>query len=154
MRAKILFLGKTKEKYLADGIADYLKRLKRYVRAEVKIIKEKSRKSSDNLQIKEDGCQLLQNAGAKSYIVALDPTGQELTSEKLAGLIGKWEQQSKQEVTFIIGGHLGLSDEVKEKANFVLSLSKMTFTHEMARLLLIEQLYRAFSIKAGSKYHK
>jgi 23S rRNA (pseudouridine1915-N3)-methyltransferase len=154
MRAKILFLGKTKEKYLAAGIADYLKRLKRYVQVEIKIIKEKNRRGSEKLQIKADGCQLLENLGVKPFIVALDSTGQEISSGNLANLLSKWEQQSRQEVTFIIGGHLGLSEEVKEKADFVLSLSKMTFTHEMARLLLIEQLYRAFSIKAGSKYHK
>ena len=154
MRVKILFLGKTKEKYLADGINDYLKRLERYVRVEVRIIREKGGKGSEKFQMQKDGCQLLEGAGQKSYIVALDPAGQELSSEKLAGLMSRWEQQSRQEVTFIIGGPLGLSNEVKEKANYILSLSKMTFTHEMARLLLVEQLYRAFSIKAGSKYHK
>ena len=155
MRFEILFLGKTKETYLAAGIADYSKRLARYIAVEIKILKEKKIKKGDSekVLIAKDSETLLQNAKG-SYIVWLDRTGKQIDSLKLAALVERWEMQGQKKITFIIGGPLGLSPSILAKADLVLSFSSMTFTHEMTRLLLLEQLYRAFTIKAGEKYHK
>jgi len=90
----------------------------------------------------------------KTDFVVLDPGGRQLSSEEFAGMVENWEGQGRQVVSFIIGGPDGLSPAVIARADLLLSLSRMTFTHEMARLLLLEQLYRAYSIKAGTKYHK
>jgi 23S rRNA (pseudouridine1915-N3)-methyltransferase len=154
MKLDLVFLGKTKEKYLAAGIKDYTERLKRYASASITTLKDKKRVGEDSRIISEEGKQLLEKTGENSFVVALDPAGVMLTSEQLAQKIELWEGQALQNVSFLLGGPLGLSDEVKERADFLLSLSQMTFTHEMARFILLEQLYRAFSIKAGSKYHK
>ncbi len=155
MRFEILFLGKTKEAYLAAGIADYSKRLSHYIPTEIKILKEKKIKkgASEKVLIEKDSDILLQNAKG-SHIVCLDRTGRQINSLELAALVERWEMQSLKKITFIIGGPLGLSPGILAKADLVLSFSAMTFTHEMTRLLLLEQLFRAFTIKAGEKYHK
>ncbi len=156
MRFELLFLGKTKEKYLAAGIEDYRKRLSRYAEVEIRTIKEKkwgAREAEE--KIKEEEARLLLGHATESTLrVALDPTGRQLNSEEFAELLGNWETQGRRRITFLIGGPLGLADSLRQEADAVLSLSAMTFTHEMARLLLVEQLYRACSIRAGSQYHK
>jgi 23S rRNA (pseudouridine1915-N3)-methyltransferase len=154
MKINLFFLGKTKEKYLASGIKDYFERLRRYTTVSITILKEKKRACDDNQIVLEEGKQLLSKIEKKAFVVALDPTGSALTSEQLAEKIELWENQAYPIIIFLIGGPTGLSNEVQERADFILSLSQMTFTHEMARFILLEQLYRAFSIKAGSKYHK
>jgi 23S rRNA (pseudouridine1915-N3)-methyltransferase len=155
LRFEFLFLGKTKEPYLAAGIADYAKRLARYVATDIKTLKEKKIKKgeSENVLIEKEGEILLQG-GQGSYLVCLDRSGKQMDSLELAAQVGDWEMQGRKKITFIIGGHLGLSAAALAKADLVLSLSAMTFTHEMTRLLLLEQLYRACTIKAGEKYHK
>ena len=155
MRFEILFLGKTKEPYLAAGVAEYAARLKRYVATDIKILKERksNKKEPDKVHKARESDYLLQNAQGL-YIVCLDRTGVMLDSLELAARVEHWQLKGLKKVTFIIGGPLGLSEEVLTKADLVLSLSAMTFTHEMTRLLLLEQLYRACTIKAGEKYHK
>ena len=96
---------------------------------------------------------LLDKINSPSYVIAFDTKGQEADSPGLARLIEDWEQNGLQTIYFLIGGHLGLHDDVLKKAHLVLSLSKLTFTHEMSRLLLLEQMYRAWTIKMGQKYH-
>lgn len=150
----MIVLGKTNEAYLAAGIADFQKRLQRYCPMTIKIVKEKRGRIAAKARIREEGSQLLAQAAPGSLIVALDRTGRQLSSLQLAEKIGTWRDSGKEIVTFIIGGPLGLSAEVLTGAALVISLSNMTFTHEMARLLLLEQLYRGFAILAGSKYHK
>ena len=156
MKLYLPFLGKTREQYLAAGIDDFSKRLKHFVQIEHPIIKEKkkSAKDSPDRLKNEESRLLLQNLSKSVIIIALDPTGRQMSSEGFAELITKWENQGVKEAAFLIGGPLGLGDEIIQKADLVFSLSKMTFTHEMARLLLLEQLYRAFTIKAGTGYHK
>lgn len=156
MQFTFLFLGKTKEPYLAAGIDDFSKRLKRYAQVDIKIIREKKRTAKEaDVKIKgEEGETLLANIPPSSFVVALDRTGRQIDSKELATLLTKWEDQGVRNVAFVIGGPLGLADKVLEQANMTLSLSKMTFTHEMSRLILLEQLYRAFSINAGTGYHK
>jgi len=156
MRFEILFLGKTKEKYLAAGIEDFNKRLSRYAEVEIRTIKEKKwgNNESEKKIKEEETAHLLANCIQPTLIVALDPGGKQVSSEELANLIQQWEEQGKRKITFIIGGSLGLAPVIKQSADALISLSTMTFTHEMARLLLLEQLYRACSIRAGSQYHK
>ena len=154
LNLNFIFIGKTKEKYLADGIADFQKRLGRYSPVHVKIIKERRGKFADQVKIREEGEQLLAQVPAGSFIIALDRTGKQVDSEGLAQLCGRWLEQNRQHVTFLIGGPLGLAHGVTRAADLVLSMSKMTFTHEMARLLLMEQVYRAFNILSGTRYHK
>lgn len=156
MMLKFLFLGKTKESYLDQGITDFCSRLQRFVKVEIKIIKQKRKGGKEpEAKIKEEtGRLLLANISRSSFVVALDPGGRQLTSEKLAETLTSWENQGIKSVVFIIGGELGLSREVLDKSDTVLSLSRMTFTHEMTRLLLLEQLYRAYTINTGTGYHK
>ena len=156
MQFELLFLGKTKEKYLAAGIEDFRKRLSRYTQVTIRIIKEKKWGNGEpETKIKtEETHHLLANCVQPTLIVALDPGGRQASSEDLADLLQQWEEQGRRKITFIIGGPLGLADSIQQSADVLLSLSPMTFTHEMARLLLIEQLYRACSIRAGSQYHK
>ena len=155
MRLELLFLGKTKEKYLATGIDDYAKRLSRYLKVEIKTLKEGKAKKGvpENLLIEKESEKLMQNSQG-SYLVCLDRTGKQMDSLELAKQMERWEMQGIKKISFAIGGHLGLSSAILNKADLVLSFSPMTFTHEMSRLLLLEQLYRACTIKAGEKYHK
>lgn len=101
-----------------------------------------------------EGRRLLEKIQRPTLLVALDRTGKQFSSEELAELLEKWEGEGRRSITFLIGGHLGLSEQVVDKANVLLSLSKMTFTHEIARLILLEQLYRASTIRKGTGYHK
>ncbi len=153
MHITILVPGKTKEKYVQQGVDEFLKRLNRYTKAslvEIKI-KGKAAKSGDK-DLEADF--LLERVPAGSYLVALDPHGRSLSSEQLATTIVDLENKGTGNMTFVIGGPLGLSEKILSQSSLVLSLSRMTFTHDMARLLLAEQLYRAYSINAGSGYHK
>lgn len=157
MKFEFLFLGKTRESYLANGIDDYTNRLKYYVPLNIKILKDKRLRKNDDRGpgiIEQEGRILLAAKSKSTLLVALDKSGRQMSSEDLAGLLETWEKMGTKGVTFIIGGPLGLASSIVEKADQVISLSSMTFTHEMSRLILMEQLYRAFTIKAGGKYHK
>ena len=154
MRLELIFPGKTREVYIKKGIDDFSERLSHYVRTDFKIIKDRLVAHDVAQSMMMEGEQLLEHCKKSNYVVALDPAGHQLNSEEFAVMIGKWEGQGRQLVSFIVGGPAGLSAAVLARADLVLSLSRMTFTHEMARLLLLEQLYRAYSIKAGTKYHK
>jgi 23S rRNA (pseudouridine1915-N3)-methyltransferase len=142
-------------KYLAAGIDDYANRLSRYLKVEIKTLKEGKAKKGvpENLLIEKESEKLMQNSQG-SYLVCLDRTGKQMDSLELAKQMERWEMQGIKKISFAIGGHLGLSSAILYKADLVLSFSPMTFTHEMSRLLLLEQLYRACTIKAGEKYHK
>lgn len=155
MRLELLFLGKTKEAYLAAGIEDYSKRLSHYLRLEIKTVKEGkiNKGEPENFLIEKESEKLLQSTQG-SYLVCLDRTGTQIDSLALASQLERWEIQGVKKISFVIGGPLGLSPAILKKADLVLSLSPMTFTHEITRLLLLEQLYRACTIKAGEKYHK
>lgn len=148
------FLGKTREKYIDEGIRDYVKRLSRFAQVEIKILRTSSPKNIPDDVYRQKEAELLLNAVSQpSYLVALDTEGKKINSPDLAGVIEEWEQSGIQSICFLIGGHLGLHEDVRTKADMVLSLSQFTFTHEMSRLILLEQLYRAWMIKSGQKYH-
>ena len=156
MKIILPLLGKTKEQYLAAGIDDFAGRLRRYAQLEMAVLKEKKNAAKEDTarQQDEEGQILLGSVPRSARLVALAPGGQQLSSEDLADLLSRWEDQGIREIAFLIGGPTGLAAELVHKADYVLSLSRMTFTHEMARMLVLEQLYRAFSIRAGTGYHK
>ena len=148
------FLGKTREEYLDTGIRDYVKRLSRFVQVEILVLKSRSPKSIPDMVFKQQEAELLlDKISSPSYVIAFDTKGQEVDSPGLARLVEDWEQNGFHTIYFLVGGHLGLHEDILKKADLVLSLSQLTFTHEMSRLLLVEQMYRAWTIKAGQKYH-
>ena len=152
---ELLLLGKTKDSYLAEGIAEFAGRLQHYTRVSVKQVQHKKKSQwSEEQEREEDSRLLLSHVPAGALKVVLDFRGRQFTSEGLAELIGQWEQQGVKQVSWLIGGPLGHSRMLMDKADLLLSLSRMTFTHDMTRLFLLEQLYRAHTIKAGEKYHK
>ena len=153
MHITILAPGKTKERYIQQGVDEFISRLNRYTKASLVEIKVKGKagKGGDK-DVEADA--LLSRISQGSFLVALDPHGRSLSSEDLAQKIQSLENKGTGSMTFVIGGPLGLSEKILTKASLTLSLSKMTFTHDMARLLLTEQLYRAYSINAGAGYHK
>ena len=155
MKLEVLLLNKTKEPYLQQGINDYQTRLKRIIPVDLIEIKVKKLSARSDLEIKAvESAMIDKRTTQGSYRIALDFGGQQLSSEAFASLLSELEQRSLQTVSFIIGGPLGLADEQLHRADRVLSLSEMTFTHDMARLILLEQIYRAYTIKAGTRYHK
>ena len=155
MRLEVLLLNKTKESYLQEGIRDYQTRLKRFNPIELVEIKVKKLSTRSDSEIKNFESTLIdKRASEGSYRIVLDSRGQQLSSKKFASFLSDLERKSVQTASFIIGGPLGLADEQLRKADYILSLSSMTYTHDMTRLILLEQIYRAFSIKAGTRYHK
>lgn len=155
MRLEILLLNKTKDSYLQQGVADYLQRLRRYAPVELIEIKLRNLSSRSDSEIKAQESALLDRRAAEgSYRIALDSRGQQYSSEKFATLLTELENRAIKRVSFIIGGPLGLAVEQLQRADQVLSLSALTFTHDMTRLILLEQIYRAYTIKAGTSYHK
>ena len=143
---KIYFVvvGKIKESFYRDAVAEYAKRLSRFVKLEIKELAEGANPEAEAGDILR---------ACKGYTVALAVEGEKLSSEKLAKKIQKLSDEGK-DITFIIGSSCGLSDEVKNKADYKLSFSDMTFPHQLMRVILAEQVYRAFMINAGSTYHK
>ena len=146
MKITLVTVGRLKEKFLVEGVNEYLKRLKNFCKVEVREI-------SECRTVDEEGKKLLAQVPRDSFLIAADVAGEELTSENLAEKISELTLRGISDVTFLIGGAFGLSDEVRLAADFRLSLSKMTFTHQMARLILVEQIYRAFKINRNEPYH-
>ena len=159
MKITLITVGKIKEKYLKDAISEYSKRLSRYCKLE--IIEVADEKTPDNAsQIVEDGIRdkegerILKYVKEDAFVVTLEIKGKLLTSEELADKIETLGIQGTSHIIFIIGGSIGLGNEVLKRSNYALSFSKMTFLHQFASLLLVEQIYRAFKILKGETYHK
>ena len=146
MKINLIVVGKLKEKFLVDGVAEYLKRLKKFATVEVREIPECR-------TVEEEGQKILSLVPKDSWLCVLDVSGVELTSEDFAKKIAALTLGGVSNLTFAIGGAFGLSEELKSAASFRLSLSKMTLTHQMARLVLVEQIYRAFKINRNEPYH-
>ena len=158
MRITIIAAGKIKEKYLTAGIAEFVKRLTPFCRLEIVEVDEE--RMPDNPSAAErskalakEGERLLKSVRDTSYLIVLDVAGKQLSSEELAAKFDALAVSGISDVTFIIGGAFGLSEEVRKAARERLSFSKMTFTHQMIRLLLVEQIYRAMKIRRGESYH-
>lgn len=147
----IVTVGKIKEKYIKDGISDYLKRLTKYTKVELIELEDVSFDKSKTLKV--EGEKILKKINSKSYIITLEIDGNELNSVELSNLIEK-NIDKYTDITFIIGGSYGLDDSIKNISNYKLSFSKMTFPHQLFRLLFLEQLYRSFKIMKNEEYHK
>lgn len=160
IKINIICIGKIKEKYFTDAIGEYSKRLTAFCKFNIlELNEEKIRSNTPNQsQIVEvldaEGKRLLQKIGSGDYVIAMCIEGKMLSSEELSRVVADASISGKSTVDFIIGGSYGLSDEVKSRANLKLSMSKMTFPHQMARMILSEQIYRAFEISSNGKYHK
>jgi 23S rRNA (pseudouridine1915-N3)-methyltransferase len=159
MQIRIIAVGRIKEKFLQDGISEYEKRLRPYAKLQIVEIAEEKRLASappsvERIALEKEGHRILAAIPEGSLVIALAVKGQSWSSEELAASFREWELSGQNQLAFVIGGDLGLSPAVLARSDLRLSLSKMTFTHPMARLLLIEQVYRAFRIIRGEPYHK
>ncbi|HBE9572067.1 TPA: 23S rRNA (pseudouridine(1915)-N(3))-methyltransferase RlmH [Clostridioides difficile] len=159
MNISIVVVGKIKEKYLKLGIDEFKKRLSKYCKLE--IIELDDEKAPENLSVKEmeiikdkEGKKILGKIKHNSYVIALAIDGKGLSSEELAKTMSDLAVRGNSSLCFIIGGSLGLSDEVLGRTDYRLSFSRMTFPHQMMRLILLEQIYRAYRINNGEPYHK
>lgn len=155
MKIRLLCVGKITDSSLRDLIQDYSGRIQRYFPLETLELKEEKggKKGDRNYIVQQEGEQLLARLPSSGCIIALDERGKSISSEGLADFIGGQMLEGIPELTFVIGGAYGLTDEVRQKANRILSLSAMTFTHQMARLFLLEQIYRSLTILRNEPYH-
>ncbi len=155
----IICVGKIKEKFFTDAISEYTKRLKRYCKLQLCEVKDEPTldypsSAEKELILQKEGNRILEKIPESAYVIALCIEGITLSSEKLASKIADLATQGTSHIVFIIGGSMGLSKEVKDRADTKLSFSPMTFPHQLMRVILLEQIYRALNINQGGKYHK
>ena len=159
MKITLITVGKIKEKYLRDAIAEYSKRLSRYCKLEIiEVADEKtpdqaSETVEENIRVKE-GERILKYIREDMYVITLEIGGKMLSSEEFAGKIESLGIQGKSSIAFVIGGSIGLGKEVLRRSDYALSFSKMTFPHQLMRVILLEQVYRGYRIMNGEPYHK
>ncbi len=156
MKIKIIALGKIKEKFLKEGIEEFLKRLTPYAAIEIIELQPVEIKDENLTEkaLQQEGEKILSSIKNDSFVITLEIGGKQLSSEEFADKINEISNSGVSELVFIIGSSCGLAKTVSARANFKLSMSKMTFLHQFARLLLIEQIYRAFKILKNETYHK
>ena len=159
MKIKIVTVGKLKEKYLKDGIAEYSKRLSRFANLEmIELADEKTpdrASDSENQKILElEGTRILSKIGDRDFVIVLAIEGKTLSYEEFSKQLEQAPINGFSTLTFVIGGSLGLSPQVKKRANLSISFGRLTLPHQLMRLVLVEQIYRAFTIQQGSPYHK
>ena len=159
MKITVITVGKIKEKFTRDAIAEYTKRLSKYCKLEIiEVADEKTQENASNIvcnQIRQkEGERILKYIREDAFVVTLEIKGKLLTSEELAEKIEKLGVQGTSHIIFVIGGSIGLSQEVMGKSNLALSFSKMTFPHQLMRVILLEQIYRSYRIISGEPYHK
>ena len=159
MKVKIIAVGKLKEKYLKDGIAEYGKRMSRFAKFEiVELPDEKTPDNASEAQnhqiMEKEGDRILAKISERDYVIVLAIEGKQFPSEEFSRIIADTTLRGYSDIVFVIGGSLGLADKVKKRANLKMSFSLLTFTHQLMRLVLAEQIYRAFMIQQGSPYHK
>ena len=153
LRISIICVGKIKEKYMQEAISDYCLRLTKY--AEISIIEVAEDQNADTSKRIETECDaMIRKTPSDAYKIVLDLKGKELSSEQLAEQIEKIPLQGFSHIVFFIGGSDGLSDKIRNFSDSSFCMSKLTFTHQMARAILVEQIYRAMKINNGEKYHK
>lgn len=159
MKITILCVGKVKEKFYRDAIMEFSKRLSRYCKLEIlEVADEKTQEEASENEIRmvkeKEGERLLKNIKEDAYVVCLCINGKQLDSEELSEKVEKLGVQGTSHIYFVIGGSLGLSESVIKRADFKLSFSKMTFPHQLMRVILLEQIYRAYRIMNNEPYHK
>lgn len=155
MRLRILWIGKTRDRRIAGMIAEYVEKIRRFCRLEIVEIREEPRDGAagPRQRVEREGKKVLKALRPGEYRVALDERGQEMTSEEFASFLGRALEGKPDGVTLIIGGPYGLSEAVLEESQRRVALSRMTLTHETARLVALDQVYRAFTILRGHSYH-
>ena len=158
MKIRIVAVGKLKEKYLREGVAEYAKRLAPFASVELletreEYMAENPSEAQRQQTLAKEGERLLRLVPERSFLIVLDVKGKLLSSEALAKELASLALQGQSDLTFLIGGAFGLSPAVRDRADLRISFSPMTFTHQMVRLLLYEQIYRAIKINRGEKYH-
>ncbi len=159
MKVKIISVGKLKEKYLKDGITEYQKRLSRFCQFEIiELIDEKTPEKASQAEntkiLAKEAERIQKKIGSRDFIIALAIEGKQFSSEVFSQQITNITVQGYSTITFIIGGSLGLDVSLKKRANVLMSFGLLTLPHQLMRLVLIEQIYRAFMIQEGSPYHK
>ena len=159
MNVRIVAVGKLKEKYLVDGIREYSKRIARYGRLVIVELKEESFKEPLSSKERElimfrEGERILNQLGTRSFVCVLDRKGVQMSSQDLAKKMESLAVSGVSQMDFVIGGSLGLEQRVIERADLLLSFSELTFPHQLMRLMLVEQIYRAMTIIRGERYHK
>lgn len=159
MKIKVVTVGKLKKKYLKDGIVEYSKRISRFAKLEmIELADEKTpdkASESENQKILEiEGQRILSKVGDRDFVIALAIEGKTLSSEEFSKQLEEASIKGFSTLTFIIGGSLGLAQDVKNRANLSVSFGRLTLPHQLMRLVLVEQIYRAFTIQQGSPYHK
>ena len=159
MKITVITVGKIKEKYLKDAIAEYCKRLSKYCKLD--IVEVADEKTPDNASEvvehairSKEAERILKYVKDDAFVITLEINGKQLSSEELADKIDKLGVQGTSHIIFIIGGSIGLGQEVLQKSNYALSFSKMTFPHQLMRVILLEQIYRSYRIINGEPYHK
>lgn len=156
---RVVSVGKLKEKYLADGVAEYQKRLSGYVKLDMVEVPDEALpanpSASDIVRILDkEGKKVLKLIREQEYVILLDLSGKMLSSEELADELNTLVISGKSRITFVIGGSLGVSEELRSRASFCWSMSTLTFPHQFVRLLVLEQVYRACRIMRGERYHR
>ena len=159
MKITVITVGKIKEKYLRDAIAEYSKRLSRYCKLEIlEVADEKTPDQAsevvENSIRDKEGERILKHIRDDMYVITLEIGGKMLSSEELAEKIESFGIQGKSSIAFVIGGSIGLGEEVLKRSDYALSFSKMTFPHQLMRVILLEQVYRSYRIINGEPYHK
>ena len=159
MNIKIICVGKLREQWHKQACDEYIKRLSRYCRLEIRQVDDERPKGKDSVSEKQriletEGKRILSTLTGNETVVALDVYGKAVSSEEMAGLIEAWSQRGKSNIAIVIGGSFGLSEEILKKADVRLSMSKMTFNHMLARVIILEQIYRCFKIISNETYHK
>lgn len=159
MHISIICIGKLKEKYWVQAVAEYSKRLSAYCSLDIIELKEaklpdKAGAAEESVVKETEGREILKRLKDNMYVITLEVKGKMLSSEKLADKVQQLGLSGNSNVVFIIGGSLGLSEEVSRRADFKLSFSEMTFPHQMMRVILLEQVYRSFKMIRGETYHK
>lgn len=159
MKLKVITVGKLKEKYLRDGIAEYSKRMSRFAKLEMLELPDektpdKASQAENDQILHKEGQRILEKIADREFVIALAIEGKSLSSEAFSQYLSDLGVRGYSDVTFVIGGSLGLSPAVKTRANFLISFGKMTLPHQLMKLVLMEQIYRAFMIQQGSPYHK
>ena len=149
----IITVGKIKEIFLTNGISEYLKRLSAYENVRLTEVKEINYKETAE-NIKREGLLILEKITPDDFVITLEIEGKQIDSVSFAQKISELQTYGNSRITFVIGGSNGLSDEVKARSNFKLSFSKFTFPHQLMRLILLEQIYRAYTIITHKEYHK
>ncbi len=159
MKITILCVGKVKEKFYQDAIKEFQKRLSRYCKLNIiEVVDEKTNENASSVEIKlvkdKEGERLIKNIKDDAYVICLAIDGKQLDSVELSEKMNSLFVSGKSHLIFIIGGSLGLSDDVLKRADYKLSFSRMTFPHQLMRVILLEQIYRAFRISNNEPYHK